>query len=82
MFRSLADKCEPLAEQYILRVAQKEKEKEKKEKKETIHMKHAEWAEQGRKLNLSAGGDERLRALLERDVLVSLSDCFERFRRC
>jgi len=68
--RSLADKCEPLAEQYILRVAQKEKEKEKKEKKETIHMKHAEWAEQGRKLNLSAGGDERLRALLERDVLL------------
>ena len=71
MTRSLADKGEPLAEQYILRVAkEKEKDKEKKEKKETIHMKHQDWAEQGRKLNLSAGDDERLRTLLERDVQV------------
>ena len=69
-FRSIADKSETLQEQYILRYCQKEKEKEKKEKKETVHMKNQEWAENGRKLNLCAADDERLKTLLEKDVQV------------
>ena len=71
-FRSIADKSESLQEQYILRYCQKEKEKEKKEKKETVHMKNQEWTENGRKLNLCAADDERLKTLLEKDVKVVL----------
>ena len=78
-FRSIADKSESLQEQYILRYCQKEKEKEKKEKKETVHMKNQEWTENGRKLNLCAADDERLKTLLEKDVKVVLCTWMYRY---